>query len=559
MKVLNDSIILLVEKLLIIFSFVYLMTFLFYMPAYLNYVYILSLTILYSIYFYVSKIKLEISFITILSIVLLGYIYIAVVCADQLECKRYKLYTLVSLFILLQLNSLIFRKHYKFASKVFILTILLFYLFLSIKIIVSKSSIFFIIEQYFDNIGIFAIFISLSTVIILYRIKEFRFKYINWMCVLILLASSICVLLLKSRTAFIVLVSFLVFSKMKCIRLKKNKIVLMCFIGLFVLILAAFIKQNSSLGRLFIWKTSSYIVKDNLIFGIGYNNFAAVYPIYQATMYQTGKMSSKDMLLADNTKVALNEYIQIMAELGLVGLILFILFIAVYIHYNKENTCLYWCICIAMFFSYILHSAIICYMLILQLSLSSIPPIFKFDQIKSIIILFVLICFSLYSLDFCFHKINSTKVIQLLFTQSPDKLNTFYDINERYLCDNTKILFKLAEYNYEHNCIDKSLFFLYRLDDLIKNNELELLKGKCYVKNKCFDLAERHLLLSIAICPNRFVNRYELFNFYKNINMDSKATVIAKDICEMKEKVPSIHTLVIKKEMFNYLDSKIVR
>ena len=139
MKVLNDSIILLVEKLLIIFSFVYLMTFLFYMPAYLNYVYILSLTILYSIYFYVSKIKLEISFITILSIVLLGYIYIAVVCADQLECKRYKLYTLVSLFILLQLNSLIFRKHYKFASKVFILTILLFYLFLSIKIIVSKS------------------------------------------------------------------------------------------------------------------------------------------------------------------------------------------------------------------------------------------------------------------------------------------------------------------------------------------------------------------------------------------------------------------------------------
>ena len=41
--------------------------------------------------------------------------------------------------------------------------------------------------------------------------------------------------------------------------------------------------------------------------------------------------------------------------------------------------------------------------------------------------------------------------------------------------------------------------------------------------------------------------------------MDSKATVIAKDICEMKEKVPSIHTLVIKKEMFNYLDSKIVR
>ena len=80
MKVLNDSIILLVEKLLIIFSFVYLMTFLFYMPAYLNYVYILSLTILYSIYFYVSKIKLEISFITILSIVLLGYIYRCCLC-----------------------------------------------------------------------------------------------------------------------------------------------------------------------------------------------------------------------------------------------------------------------------------------------------------------------------------------------------------------------------------------------------------------------------------------------------------------------------------------------
>ncbi len=46
-------------------------------------------------------------------------------------------------------------------------------------------------------------------------------------------------------------------------------------------------------------------------------------------MYKNGKMSKEEVYLVDNTSVAFNEYLQIMIELGLIGLLLFILIIGV--------------------------------------------------------------------------------------------------------------------------------------------------------------------------------------------------------------------------------------
>jgi hypothetical protein len=330
----------------------------------------------------------------------------------------------------------------------------------------------------------------------------------------------------------------------------------MCFLSLFVWFLAIFIKQDSSSGRMFIWKTSSGIIKDNPIYGIGYDNFATVYPNYQALMYETGKMSDKDLYVADNTKMALNEYIQTTAELGAIGLILLVSIIITYLYYGKREMPVYLCICIGMLFSYILHSAIIVYILILVLSLNRVPPLFKLNWTSSAIILSVLMLFSMHSINICMHKFNTTKKVRLLWIQSPDKLNEFYETNRKYLCDNHQLLFKLAEYNYNHGNTTQALLLLRQLDYIITRNDIELLKGRCYTKKGCFEMAEKHLLLSIAICPNRFINRYELFKLYKESNMKLKAIEVANEIYDMNEKIPSIHTMVIKSEISDYLKNE---
>lgn len=324
------------ERLLIVLSLMYCMLFLIDIPIYVNYIYILALTCMYILYFYISKMELEASYVTILSTALLGYIYVTTIHAGQLPYKEIKLLILVNASIMLQLNSLIFRKHYKFAIKSLILALLAFFVFFSIQITTSNEGAFFLIEQYFDNVGIFAIFIALSTIVILNFIKELELKQTKLIYMFLLLISLICILLLESRTAFIILLLFLLLSNLKYIKSKKIKIVSLSIFAVLILIPITLIKQDSSSGRLFIWKTTGQIIKDNPIYGVGYDKFGVVYPIYQASMYEAEVMSDKDIYVADNTKMALNEYLQITAELGLIGFILLVLLVFTYIYYEKN-------------------------------------------------------------------------------------------------------------------------------------------------------------------------------------------------------------------------------
>ena len=102
--------------------------------------------------------------------------------------------------------------------------------------------------------------------------------------------------------------------------------------------------------------------------------------------------------------------------------------------------------------------------------------------------------------------------------------------HKKYLCDDAKLLSLLSQYNYNQNNIKMALILLYELDNLIRRNEIELLKSKYYIKINNFDEAEKHLLLSIAICPNRFISRFELFKLYKQQNKKELAQKTAKEI-----------------------------
>ncbi len=80
------------------------------------------------------------------------------------------------------------------------------------------------------------------------------------------------------------------------------------------------VKRDSSLGRLLIYKISFDILKDNYIKGVGVGNYKILYGKYQIDYFKNGQYSTKELLLADNSVNAFNDYLQFFIETGLIGL-----------------------------------------------------------------------------------------------------------------------------------------------------------------------------------------------------------------------------------------------
>ncbi len=92
----------------------------------------------------------------------------------------------------------------------------------------------------------------------------------------------------------------------------------------FLLWLCVKINPDSAMGRIFIWKVSWEMVQDSPILGIGYGNYPVEYLNYQAKFF-SHKENGGYYDRASNLKDAHSEYLQVLAETGIVGLFLFFL------------------------------------------------------------------------------------------------------------------------------------------------------------------------------------------------------------------------------------------
>ncbi len=86
------------------------------------------------------------------------------------------------------------------------------------------------------------------------------------------------------------------------------------------LVLAIGLKTGSSKGRLLIYKVSATICRDHFPQGIGWGKFKAVYNNYQAAYFRKGAYSTAELLAADNTYFAFNDYFQWMIEGGWIAI-----------------------------------------------------------------------------------------------------------------------------------------------------------------------------------------------------------------------------------------------
>ena len=85
------------------------------------------------------------------------------------------------------------------------------------------------------------------------------------------------------------------------------------------------LKKDSADGRLLMWKVTTPIIATNSLTGVGRCNFAGAYGQAQAEYFAKENTTPREKYVAGSPDYAFNEFLQITAENGIIGLILFLL------------------------------------------------------------------------------------------------------------------------------------------------------------------------------------------------------------------------------------------
>ncbi len=176
-----------------------------------------------------------------------------------------------------------------------------------------------------------AIFPFLFLLVIINKNNLYRFFYLIGITVIFLF-----IIVLKSRGAWIALFFGLIFYFFPNIMLyikkaKYKKIYTFVLLIIILLVVDGFVKiykmnETSAEGRIFAWKVASLMISSRPITGIGYGNFFYKYLDYQELFFkETG--NEKYYYHADILRQCHNEYLQIFAETGILGLSIFLVII----------------------------------------------------------------------------------------------------------------------------------------------------------------------------------------------------------------------------------------
>nr|WP_308990457.1 O-antigen ligase family protein [Mariniflexile sp. KMM 9835]MDQ8210008.1 O-antigen ligase family protein [Mariniflexile sp. KMM 9835] len=366
----------------------------------------------------------------------------------------------------------------------------------------------------------------------------------------------------------------------KYTNLTKSILITGCILIIGVSLLGIYLfKQGSSDGRLFIWKVSTEIIKENPVCGVGLDRFKAHYMNHQANYFsQHGE--TKETLVADNTYYAFNEFIQFITEQGVFGFIilLFVLFFIIKIKTAdvKERNELGIIIKISLltigvfaFFSYPME--ILPIKLIMVILLSGLA---KLDQNKTklfqnfkvnvpiIISLKTLVvgCILIITV-FSFKYINS---LSESFKNWQFALNSYqygdyetaieaYEEAFPELKDNGEFLMNYGKTLSIYKQDEKAIQILERAKIHLNTTIIETALGDAYKNNKQYKESEIAYIHASNMIPTRFYPLYLLAKLYDEIGQKEKAVKIAKVILGKEIKKSSTAIKEIKQQMKNII------
>lgn len=336
------------------------------------------------------------------------------------------------------------------------------------------------------------------------------------------------------------------------------------------------LKPDSANGRLFIWKITSSIIADQPFFGVGFGNFKVHYNRYQGSYFASGYGSDEEKLLAGNVNHAHNEYLQIATEFGIIGMILFLLFIWYLIVHLKinESESLFGiqvavkssitAILVSSLFTFPFHiwqtflNFIILCLLFISLSKKEYITDLLYNKFIATIALLVLILVAFISIEKYESgvEINShwNQAIQLTLLNQPEQAIEIYEELLPRLPNNGKLLFMYGAVLSGQKEFDKAIEVLTLAEKYYSDPNLFLVLGNCYKSIGNFHQAEKYYKTSYYIIPHKFYPLYKLMKLYHLNGEFIKANETAELIISSPVKIPSTAIDQMKQAAIMYLE-----
>lgn len=400
----------------------------------------------------------------------------------------------------------------------------------------------------FENPSVFAMLLSICVPISIWFAFTQQKKYF-WIAVAF--GMFVFTLFSESRTGVLAtLLSIAIICLMESARTrnivfsKKGVIIIFVLVVLLISCLYLF-KVNSANGRLLIWRVSLSLFRDKPLFGWGSNGFTSMYMTYQA-QYLNAHPESPFMLLADNPSNPFNEFVLVLVNYGLLGLLLVLGFIAIvsvklFRSPYKHKSLLIGLMITLIVWSLFSYPFSIPFVWIITAYIS-IYAFVKWGQ-KKTSVNYVLGCLSLTCTVFfiiSFFPERKWKIVSdaSINGRCEEMLPYFTELSSK-LSHNGRFMYNwAAELHYARRYEESAEVFNNSLH-LINDYDVQMLLADDYQQMGDTGLAVHHYDIAASMVPSRFLPYYYKMNLYLENGDTVSAVKIADKIINKEVKVKS--------------------
>lgn len=411
-------------------------------------------------------------------------------------------------------------------------------------------------------------------------LDKHKTKFITYFSLAVLILSMITIVFTAARTSWVACtISFLIIlvlhpktrNYLKFLwDIKKIRIL---YIGATIVVLSFFalklysLKKDSADGRLLIWKNCIEMIHNKPFFGHGYGTYIKNYCQQQINYFKLHPENSREALLADEVYFAFNDYLQILVELGILGLMMFILLLFFIFKqpYKPENLMVtaskvgLFSMLICGLFSYPMETPqnYFLFFLFAAIISSSSGPIFKINRVSSFLSAATLVLIVL-SIEFIqLKRFMACTAWQKGFELAGKKEN-------QKAHDVYKNIYPMLEY-------DPNFLFNYGvvLADMGDFKGSKVVLEKCMAINPSYNLflnlgkdyenlndnisAETVYKNASHFLPGKLTPKYSLFELYIKTGKKNNALRMAREISGMKMKVYSTEAGYIKSQVIEFI------
>lgn len=360
--------------------------------------------------------------------------------------------------------------------------------------------------------------------------------------------------------------------------LHRKRMLLFLCIGIVLLAGAAIgiykLKKDSADGRALTWKTTLQVIAKHPM-GVGLGHFAGVYGEEQAAYFATGEYSDQEELVAGNPGYAFNEYLQVIAEYGVVAaLVLFTAFIAlIYMGVKRKAIAetgglISLLVFASMSYPFNLLPFLISIVFLMAFILTQRQDlkvkrfteksvVLRWQAVLILLTLTTVILFAtLYQRHPTYNAYKEWNNLKMLGNASvyPEMKNDYEKLYP-YLSDQMPFLFEYAQCLSKAGEYEKSNEVLKQAIRISCDPMLYNIIGKNYQALKNYQLAEQNFLLASRIVPSRIYPYYLLANLYIESGNTHQALLMAQKVLKKEPKVQSTAINEMREKMRELINS----